>query len=218
MSRLTLLTSKEHTAPLSTPTVSWPSYLAFLPLRRNNSTIATSGARLTRRCDVVWAKYFTNGFDGEGAGEYEFGLSSRAIEACANAGVKHIIYSTLHDIEYVPHFKYKAKGRSLLSFRVRAGLTHHTSVSKWAESKGYPVTNLYVSHYMSNLTKFPDFLKAEGDGYVLQAAAPDDCPLWNYAVEQTGGWVVPIFKDPKKYIGMLSSLAGFTLLIPTAWG
>ena len=44
-------------------------------------------------------------------------------------------------------------------------------------------------------------LKAEGNGLVLQVAAPDSTPLVNYAPQQTGGWVLAIVKDPKKYIG-----------------
>ena len=64
------------------------------------------------------------------------------------------------------------------------------------------MTNLYVGHYISNLTKFPDILKDNGDGSVsLNLPATDDTPISNIAIEQTGGWVTAIFKDPKKYIG-----------------
>ena len=50
--------------------------------------------------------------DGPAAGEYEFGLSSKAIEAAAKAGAQHIIYSTLDEVPYVPHFHYKQEGGS----------------------------------------------------------------------------------------------------------
>jgi hypothetical protein len=53
------------------------------------------------------------------------------------------------------------------------------TVSRWAAAQGYPVTDLYTSHYISNLHKFNNLRK----------------------VEQTGGWVAAIFRDPKKYIG-----------------
>jgi hypothetical protein len=54
---------------------------------------------------------------------------------------------------------------------------------------------------MSNLTKF-GFLRPEANGsFTLTLPAPDDCPLPNYAVEQTGGWVAAIVKDPKAYVG-----------------
>jgi hypothetical protein len=63
------------------------------------------------------------------------------------------------------------------------------------------VTNLYTSAYLSNLLKL-GLLKKDDDGtYTLAMAAPDDCVLTSFAVEQTGGWVAGILRDPKKYIG-----------------
>ena len=59
-----------------------------------------------------WARYFSNGMNGPEAGEFEFGISSRAIEACATAGAKHIVYSTLDDAkELCPHIDSKQRGR-----------------------------------------------------------------------------------------------------------
>ncbi|ORX39408.1 hypothetical protein BD324DRAFT_619602 [Kockovaella imperatae] len=143
-----------------------------------------------------WAKYFSNGFNGKEAGEYEYGVATRAIEAVVKAGAKHIIYSSLDDCPFVPHFHYKQE------------------VSKWAKSKDYPVTNLHVAHYLSNLVKFPDFIKADGEGgYILQIAAADETTLGNFAVEQTGGWVVPIFADSKKYLGGKVNATSETLTV-----
>jgi len=131
-----------------------------------------------------WVKYFSNGFDGVEAGKWEYGLSSKAIEACVKAGAKHIVYSTLDNVSYVPHFSYK------------------NDVSKWADGQGYPMTHLYTSHYISNLVKFDTMLTKQDDG-TLQLAVPasDDTLLVNFAVEQTGGWVEAIFNDLSKFKG-----------------
>jgi hypothetical protein len=75
------------------------------------------------------------------------------------------------------------------------------TVSRWAAAQGYPVTDLYTSHYISNLHKFNNLRKEDDGTFTVTVVAPDDCPLINYAVEQTGGWVAAIFRDPKKYIG-----------------
>ena len=59
---------------------------------------------------IVWVKFWANGNNGPEAGEWEYGLATKAIEACAKAGAKHIVYSTLDDIPYVPHMVWKNKG------------------------------------------------------------------------------------------------------------
>jgi hypothetical protein len=51
------------------------------------------------------------------AGEYEAGQAKAAIEAAVKAGVKHIVFSTLDDVELVPHMGYKAKGAYPLKSR-----------------------------------------------------------------------------------------------------
>lgn len=130
-----------------------------------------------------WAKYYSNGFNGEEAGEYEAKQSRDAITSAVKAGVKHIVYSTLGHTGYVPHMDKKAE------------------VSAWCKKEGYPVTHLYTSHYISNLVKF-GALSKEADGSLkLSTPTPDDAPMPNFAVEQTGGWVLAAFNTPDKYIG-----------------
>lgn len=76
-------------------------------------------------------------------------------------------------------------------------------VSEWAKEKGYPVTDLYTSHYISNLVKFGQLKKNDDGTLTITSPTPDDAPLPNYAVEQTGGWVSAIFNNPDEYIGEL---------------
>jgi hypothetical protein len=63
-----------------------------------------------RGSNAVWAKYFSNGFNGAEAGEYEAKQSRDAISQAVKAGVKHIVYSTLGHTGYVPHMDKKAEG------------------------------------------------------------------------------------------------------------
>jgi uncharacterized protein YbjT (DUF2867 family) len=87
-------------------------------------------------------------------------------------------------------------------------MTVPPAVTLWANEHKYPVTSLYTSHYMANLYKL-GLLKKEDDGtFTLNIPAPDDTPIPNFAVEQTGGWVAAILKDPKKYIGQRVDACG----------
>ena len=45
---------------------------------------------------------------------------------------------------------------------------------------------------------------------MLGVPAPDSCILPNFDPAQTGGWVVPAFQNPSKYIGMCSRLFKLT--------
>jgi hypothetical protein len=80
-------------------------------------------------------------------------------------------------------------------------LMFSATVTQWAAERSYPVTNLYTSHYISNFVKFKYLSKQPDGSFTLTIPAPDDCPLINFAVEQTGGWVAAVLRDPKKYIG-----------------
>ena len=164
----------------------------------------------SRTLMIVWGHFFANGFDAESAAEAEQIEAKNAISAAVSAGVEHIVYSSLDDIEYVPHFKNKAEGGfffsppSLLSTVCMGGSNVLMQVSQWAREEGYPLTHLYIGFYLSNLAKF-GFLEKQADGSLLvKISMPDDAPIPVYAVEQTGGWVLAAFKD-KAYIGKCTS-------------
>ena len=53
--------------------------------------------------------------DGPAAGQVEYEQSKNAVEACAKAGAKHIVYSTLDGTgDLVPHMSFKQKGEAHL--------------------------------------------------------------------------------------------------------
>ncbi|ODN88448.1 hypothetical protein L198_06720 [Cryptococcus wingfieldii CBS 7118] len=163
-----------------------------------------------------WAKYMSNGGDAEAAQEAETAESKGAADACVEAGIKHIVYSTLDAVEKgaAPHFESKA------------------AVSTYLKEKKYPFTNLYTCNYFSNLYKF-GLLKQSPDDkrWVLNFTVPDDTKVPSYPADQTGKWVVAAWKAPDEWIGKdmtactdaltvgemaasLSNLAGFKVDTP----
>ena len=69
------------------------------------------------------------------------------------------------------------------------------------------MTDLYTSHYISNLTKFNWFVPQDDGSFLLNSPCPDDGLLINYDPEQTGGWVQTILSDPRKYMSGSSPAA-----------
>ncbi|TYJ54358.1 hypothetical protein B9479_005024 [Cryptococcus floricola] len=134
-----------------------------------------------------WAKYMSNGGDADAAREAEMADSKGAADACVEAGIKHIVYSTLDAVE---------KGASPPHFASKA------AVSAYLKEKKYPYTNLYTCIYFSNLYRF-GLLKQSPDDkrWVLNFTVPDDTKLPSFPAEQTGKWVVAAWKAPDEWIG-----------------
>lgn len=95
--------------------------------------------------------------------------------ALAEAGVQHVVYSTLESISFaVPHFD----GKAAIAARFHASTV--------------PTTFLYTCYYFSNVLSQ---LQLNGD---IQVASPlpDDTVLPSFAVEQVGLFVAAAFLDP----------------------
>ena len=58
----------------------------------------------------VWTEFARNGGDSKGAGDYEYKIATAALDAVGKAGAKHIVYSALDDIQWVPHIGMKYNG------------------------------------------------------------------------------------------------------------
>lgn len=86
----------------------------------------------------------------------------------------------------------------------RAPMLMYRIVTKYlATIPNITYTNLYTSHYFSNLSKF-GLLKPDPEkqgGFLLDIVAVDDLQMPHYAVEQTGGWVKEIFNNKETYKG-----------------
>jgi len=111
-----------------------------------------------------------------------------AIDAAIEAGVKHVVFSTLEDVEKelgykVPHFD--GKGR----------------ISAYAKSKNVPLTEVFVSYYTNNILGFFPPKKNEEGTYVFAWPTDKDAKVDFVDVTQLGGVVSAIFQHPHDWIG-----------------
>ncbi|WVW86505.1 hypothetical protein I302_108554 [Kwoniella bestiolae CBS 10118] len=134
-----------------------------------------------------WTHFSSNGFDAIKAKEAEKKESIGAIDACVRAGVKHIVYSTLDEVDEgeCPHYESK------------------NDVSRYLRDKGIPHTLLFTFNYFSNIVKFGQLKRAQNkdDGWLLDIAVPDDVGIPSYPAEQTGLWVKEALDDRDEWLG-----------------
>ena len=117
------------------------------------------------------------------------------VQAVADAGVKHFVYSTLPHIAKAtggalrsPHFDYKAEHEDL------------------ARSRGIPATFIHVPFYYENfLYFFPP--RPAGDGTYAFGFPQGDTPMAMMSVADVGLIVAPLFEHPDAYVGKVLKLA-----------
>jgi uncharacterized protein YbjT (DUF2867 family) len=134
------------------------------------------------------------------------------VEAAKDAGLKHVIWSTLEDTRKwipleddrmptlmekykVPHFD--AKGESDQYFR----------------DSGVPVTFLVASFYWENMIYFGLGPKKNEDGKYALVIPMGDKKLAGIAREDIGKCAFGIFKEKDKYIGKMIGIAGEHLTV-----
>ncbi|KIR28789.1 hypothetical protein I307_03044 [Cryptococcus deuterogattii 99/473] len=132
-----------------------------------------------------WSIFPIKNYDAKLAQEEEFKQGTAALQACKDAGLKHVVYSTLDDGTGCVHWQSKAE------------------VSKWAKNNDIPITNLVLTFYYENVVKMN---ACAGNGkepntFILNLPLPDDSLIPGFPVAQTGLWVKTAFDDPKNWIG-----------------
>ncbi|EIW70046.1 hypothetical protein M231_06520 [Tremella mesenterica] len=129
-----------------------------------------------------WTVYTHNGYNGDEAGKEETRQAMAAIDACNQAGIPHIVYSTLEG-EDIPHWQSK-----------------HL-VNEWIREHNIPVTQLYTSSFNSNMYRF-DYLKSDGQGgLLLNIQTLDDARVPTVSSEQMGAWVKTAVENPEEWKG-----------------
>lgn len=119
------------------------------------------------------------------AAEREHGKN--LIDAVKAAGVEHFVFSTLYSAKRisggkleVPHLDIKAE------------------LEDYTRALGIPTTFVHVAYYYENFLSF--FVpQKQPDGSYVFGFPQGDTPLAATAVEDTGGIVLPIFKDPARF-------------------
>ncbi|WWC69237.1 uncharacterized protein I206_103174 [Kwoniella pini CBS 10737] len=130
-----------------------------------------------------WSIYKAQGYNADATVKEEIRQATDAFKAAKEAGVKHVVYSTLDDNTQAPHWQSKA------------------DASKWAIQNDIPITNLIITAYWENITSFSLIKPEENGTYTLLLPLLDDTKHWGYSVADTGLWVRAAFENPDKWIG-----------------
>ena len=75
---------------------------------------------------------------------------------------------------------------------------------EYLKTTGLPYTIVYNSFYYENLANsaFNMLRKGENGTLTVNFGTPAHVHLPSYSVEETGGWVLQVFKRPLEYLGM----------------
>lgn len=130
-----------------------------------------------------WSIYGSNGQDGDAAAKEETRRSIDAVDACHQAGIGHIVFSTLDGGHDCAHWDSKY------------------AVTKWMQQQGIPGTQLYLTYYFNGITKYHLLNKQDDGSFLLQQAGTDDTLVPGLAVDQVGAWVETALGQPDKWKG-----------------
>ncbi|WWD01150.1 hypothetical protein V866_008089 [Kwoniella sp. B9012] len=131
-----------------------------------------------------WNIYAAQNYNVEATAKEETRQAVEAMKAAKEAGVKHVVYSSLDDNTQCPHWQSKA------------------DASKWAYANGVPLTNLIITAYFENISSFKLVQGPKEDGsYTFVLPMLDDTKHYGFSAVQTGLWVKEAFNNPDKWIG-----------------
>jgi uncharacterized protein YbjT (DUF2867 family) len=145
---------------------------------------AVKGAYGVSSVTDFWSIMYTVGFDTAKAQAEEERQAKNLVDAAKSAGVQHFVYFSLPHSN-VPHFEGK----------YQAG--------EYLKRSGVPYTIVTNSFYFENVAnaQFGMLAKAESGGLLLNIPIPPDVYVPSYSADETGGWVVAVFKNPTDYLG-----------------
>ncbi|WWC89780.1 uncharacterized protein L201_004706 [Kwoniella dendrophila CBS 6074] len=130
-----------------------------------------------------WGIYAAQDYNVEATTKEEIRQVTDAMKAAKDAGIKHVVYSSLDENTQAPHWQSKA------------------DASKWASQNDIPITNLVMTAYWENISNFK-LIQAKDDGsYTLLLPLLDDTKHYGVPVCQTGLWARTAFENPDKWIG-----------------
>ncbi|WRT67345.1 uncharacterized protein IL334_004315 [Kwoniella shivajii] len=130
-----------------------------------------------------WTIFKALNYDVAATAKEEFRQATEAMKACKDAGIKHVVYSTLDDKTEAAHWQSKS------------------DASDWAYKNNIPITNLYMTAYWENISNFKMIQGPKDDGtYTFGLPMPDNTKHAGVPVSQTGLWVKTAFDNPDKWI------------------
>jgi len=125
--------------------------------------------------------------------DHEAQLGKNIVDAVEAVGIQHFVWSTLDDTRKV--------GLEVYHFTSKA------IVDNYLKTKKVPTTYLLPCVYFSNLSVFK-WLKKEGDAFIVDIPIPYNVSTPWFDANETGDWVVPIFKNPGEWIGKTAHAIG----------
>jgi len=127
--------------------------------------------------------------------DQEFKDGKNFIDVAKESKVKHIVFSTLEDVEKIAGYKvqhFDGKGK----------------ISQYAKEQNVPLTEIFVSFYAQNFLGMMPPKKNDNGVYVFAWGMKANKKMDIVDVSQLGKAVVSVLKDPKEWIG--KSPIGFT--------
>lgn len=136
---------------------------------------------------------------GAGAkGDVEVQQGKNAVDAAKQAGVSHIVWSSLEDVRKLPGVKDQLSevepGHIVSHFESKA------EVTEYLKSTGVPYTELLTSIFYQNWTGIFPFAP-QGDGSYAFYTNAGDVAHSAQDVNDIGAAAAVIFEDPQKYAG-----------------
>jgi len=121
--------------------------------------------------------------------EREFATGKALVDAAKEAGVGHVVYSTVDRSTKTKAAHFDSKFR----------------VNEYLKESGMRRTSLYTLFYFENFINLEAFmLRKSSNGTAVEADWPvlwADGPVPGYSVSDTGAYVLAAFKEPEKWIG-----------------
>ena len=140
--------------------------------------------------------------------EKELAQARAMAQAAKDAGVKHVIWSTLEDTrKWVPARPTRACRRCRASTRCRTSTPRARRTAFFTEL-GVPTTFLLTSFYWDNLIHFGMGPKKGPDGKLAFTLPMGDKKLPGIAAEDIGRCAYGIFKRGREFIGKTVGIAG----------
>jgi uncharacterized protein YbjT (DUF2867 family) len=162
---------------------------------------------LKRALEGAYGAYFVTFFWAHFSPEKEYAEAKSMAEAAKEAGLKHVIWSTLEDTRnFVP-----LSDNRMPTLQGKYKVPHFDAkgeADKIFTDLGLPVTFLRASFYWDNFIFFGSGPKKGPDGKLYLTFPLDDKKMAGIASEDIGKAAYGIFKQPEKLIGKTVGVAG----------
>lgn len=162
---------------------------------------------LKRALQGAYGAYFVTFFWDHFSAERETREAKAMAEAAKEAGLKHVIWSTLEDVrKYVP-----LDDSSMPTLAGNYKVPHFDGkgeADQFFKDSGIPVTFLLVSFYWENMIYFGMGPKRNGDGKLAITYPLGDKKMAGIGSEDVGKCAYGIFKSGEPYFGKYVGISG----------